>query len=92
MKVLISTLLFAHLAHAAYVKPKDPITLMKDWKTNYRTLSCWQCFEAQGKMCHDKDNKSMIKTTGSSNPGHGLCCKPGYAGEHCNDDGEHVCS
>lgn len=43
-------------------------------------------------MCHDKDNVSMIKTTGSSNPGHGLCCKPGFSGEHCNDDGEHVCS
>lgn len=44
-------------------------------------------------MCHDKDNASMIKTTGSSNKAHGICCKPGYSGEHCNDgDDNHICS
>ena len=43
-------------------------------------------------MCHDKDYKSTITTTGSSNLAHGVCCKPDYTGEHCNNDGDHVCS
>jgi len=65
---------------------------MKDYSADYRTLSCWECFEAQGKMCHDKDHESMIGVTGSSNVGHGVCCKPGYSGDHCNDEGDQVCS
>jgi len=43
-------------------------------------------------MCHDKDHSSMLQVTGSSNRGHGVCCKPGFTGQHCNDDGAHVCS
>ena len=58
---------------------------------NYRTLSCWECFEAEGKMCHDENYASMMKVTGSSNFGHGVCCKPDYNGEHCNNDSDHEC-
>ena len=71
---------------------KGPLVDMKDYKDNFRTLDCWECFEARGKMCHDKDYSSMMRVTGSSNKGHGVCCKTDYEGKHCNNDGEHVCS
>lgn len=34
----------------------------------------------------------MMKVTGSSNTGHAVCCKPGYEGEHCNSNTDHICS
>ena len=68
------------------------IVPMSEYNYDYRTLDCAQCFQAKGKMCHDKDYASMIKVTGSSNLAHGVCCKPDYNGEHCNNDGDHVCS
>ena len=34
----------------------------------------------------------MIISTGSSYPGHGLCCKPGYDGYHCNNEDKNICS
>jgi hypothetical protein len=34
----------------------------------------------------------MILITGSSNRGHGICCKPDYKGNHCNSDGTNWCS
>ena len=71
---------------------KGPLVDMKDYTENYRTLDCWECFEARGKMCHNKDYSSMMKVTGSSNKGHGVCCKVDYEGEHCNNDGDHLCS
>jgi hypothetical protein len=43
-------------------------------------------------MCHDDNYKSMIAVTGSSNWGHGVCCKPDFNGEHCNSDADHECS
>jgi len=43
-------------------------------------------------MCHDDSQKSLIKATGSSNRAHGVCCKPGFAGEHCNTEGPNTCS
>lgn len=85
---VIATLLST--AQAAY--DNSAIVPMESYKDNYRTLTGWECFEAQGKFCHDKDHGSMISVTGSSNFGHGVCCKPGYSGEHCNNDGNHVCS
>ena len=65
---------------------------MSEYSYDFRTLDCAQCFEAKGKMCHDKDYQSMIKVTGSSNIAHGVCCKPDFSGEHCNSDSDHVCS
>ena len=42
IKNLISIILISEtFANAAYVAPKDPITLMKDWTSNFRTLDCW---------------------------------------------------
>ena len=68
----------------AYFDP-GPKVLMSQYDADYRTFDCWDCFATQGRMCMDEDNKSMISTTGSSNLGHGLCCKPDYYDEPCND-------
>ena len=65
---------------------------MSEYQYNYRTLDCWECFEAKGKMCHDKNYNSMISVTGSSNIAHGVCCKPDYEGEHCQTNDKQVCS
>ena len=65
---------------------------MRDYKYDYRTLSGWECFEAEGKLCHDDRHNSMIRLTGSSNYGHALCCKPDYTGGYCNSDGPLTCS
>ena len=79
-------------ASAAYDETK-PIVKMNDYdKANFRTLSVEECFIAQGKMCIRKDGGSMIQYTGSSNRGHGLCCKPLYIGDDCNSNGELTCS
>ena len=34
----------------------------------------------------------MESITGSSNPAHGLCCKPDFIGEHCDTDADTICS
>jgi len=34
----------------------------------------------------------MYSVTRSSNEGHGVCCKPDFDGQHCNNDGDHYCS
>ena len=51
---------------------------MNEYAENFRTLNCWECFEARGKMCIKSDYSSMIAETGSSNRGHGICCKTWY--------------
>ena len=58
-----------------FYDPTKPIVKMADYKSDHRTMDCWECFEAEGKMCHDVDHGSMISRTGSSNKGHGVCCK-----------------
>lgn len=65
---------------------------MKDYSLPYRTLDVWECFEAKGKFCHDKDYDSMMKVTGSSNEGHGACCRPEYYGSPCSSNNDRVCS
>ena len=90
MKILILILTIVSLVKSAY--DKSPLVPMSEYQENYRTLSGWECFEANGKFCHDVNHGSMIRVTGSSNYGHGVCCKPDYAGEHCNNDGDHRCS
>ena len=67
-------------------------TLMADYSDNYRTFDCWECFNAKGKFCHDRNYELMFDVTRSSNPGHGVCCKPDYSGDHCNSDSDHECS
>jgi len=65
---------------------------MSTYKNNYRTLDCWECFEAQGKMCHDENHANMNKITGSSNAGHAICCKPDYKEGLCDSNNNPICS
>jgi len=81
------------LSHATAVYDYSALVPMDEYSEDYRTLSCWECFTARGKMCHSTDYSSMLLVTGSSNFGHGVCCKPGYTGEHCEtSDSAHTCS
>ena len=70
----------------------SPVIKMRDYKYDYRTLNAWECFEAEGKFCHDKNHKSMVLATGSSNYGHGICCKPNYSEGICHEESSHICS
>ena len=65
---------------------------MRDYLYNYRSLDGWECFEAEGKFCHHRNHENLIRITGSSNYGHGICCKPNYKGKYCNDKGVLICS
>ena len=65
------------------VSDSNPIVPMSEYSKEFRTLDCFQCFQAEGKMCHDTLYGSMITSTGSSNPGHGLCCKPDSTDPKC---------
>jgi hypothetical protein len=76
------------------------------WTENYKTLDCYQCFQAQGKMCHDINHTSWNLTAeekaakvvlnqsriDSTNPGYAVCCKPGFSGAHCATAGDTICS
>ena len=62
-----------------------------------RTLDCAQCFQAQGRMCYDRNNAQMFNVTGSTNPAHGVCCSSQNTNGICssmgNDDGQqYICS
>ena len=70
-------LFLAILSVKSVYDSSTPMMPMSDYTSDFRVFSCWECFEAKGVMCHDKDHQSMIRVTGSSNFGHGVCCKPG---------------
>jgi hypothetical protein len=91
-KVLVAGLTVSSGVKAAY--DYSEIVPMSSYDKDYRTLSCWECFEAKGVMCHNKNYDSMILETGSSNFGHGICCKPGYNEGYCATEGndKHICS
>ena len=72
------------VSQAAY--DYSPLIPMSKYGWKYRTLTVWECFEAKGKFCINKDYSSMILTTGSSNRAHGICCKVDYEGPNCRDD------
>ena len=84
-------LFLIQLSSCAY-DPTRPIVPMTEYKKEYRTFNCWECFTAQGKMCYDQDDKSMILATGSSNKGHGICCRPDYYGNLCKTHKTYKCS
>ena len=54
-----------------------PVVPMSEYEFNYRTLSCWECFEAQGRMCHHDgyDHGEIYDILESANKGYGVCCK-----------------
>tara|TARA_B110001450_G_C17494580_1_gene429779 strand:- start:345 stop:695 length:351 start_codon:yes stop_codon:yes gene_type:complete len=79
-------------AAPGYVPYKEG-DLMADYSEPYRALDCTECIQAQGKMCGKKDGSSVISITGSSNKGHGACCKADNVSDtHCKDEGDYVCS
>ena len=72
-----------------------PLVPMSDYPNNYRTLNCWECFEAQGRMCHHEgyDHSKVFSMLESGNKGDGFCCKndvtegicvQGYIDLHCS--------
>lgn len=59
------------------------------YPTDYRILDCWECFEAQGKLCLDQGHNSLYHHTKSSDPGNAFCCKPGNNEGYCQAGGVH---
>ena len=38
--------------------PARPLVPMSEYSGGeYRTLNCWECFEARGRICHNQDYK-----------------------------------
>ena len=74
---------------------QSPIVLMSEYvpsyiperngyhPENFRLLNCWECYQAQGKMCIDKEHDSLYEITKSSFFGDGFCCKPDYNEGYC---------
>ena len=82
--------LFIGITRAVY--DYSELVPMSSYSQEYRTLSCWECFDVRGKMCHKNDYTSMMQVTGSSNFGHGICCKPESTHENCVSNGYQTCS
>jgi hypothetical protein len=61
---------------------------MSSYSSPIRVLSCYDCFYANGKMCSPWNITSMILTTGSSNPGHGICCQSNYNDGYCKSSSD----
>ena len=62
-----------------------PLVPMSEYPLNYRTLNCWECFEAQGRMCHHDgyDHSEVFNLLQSGNKGDGFCCKNGVESGVC---------
>lgn len=63
---------------APYTSKFASTQLMRYYKDFYKPLDGYGCFQAEGKFCH---------SSGSSQYGHGYCCKPGYNGKNCSNVG-----
>jgi len=68
----------------SYLPPND-LDNVPDffYPTEYRVLNCWECFEAEGKVCMDLGHNSLYHHTKSSDPGNVFCCKPGSTDPYC---------
>ena len=51
--IIISTLIPFSTPNNDVTRPLVPMS--EYGPLNYRTLNCWECFEAQGRMCHIED-------------------------------------
>lgn len=75
------TLLLLCLTSLASAQEYTPLVPMDEYKPpigqsdDWRALDCWQCFEAQGRMCHQKYYESLWNLTQRANQGIGICCK-----------------
>lgn len=59
------------------------------YPSEYRVLNCWECFEAEGKICTDFGHNSLYHHTKSSDPGNAFCCKPDSKDGYCQDGAKH---
>jgi hypothetical protein len=65
---------------------------MSDYDQNFRALDCWDCFEAQGKTCHNRDASKHKELIGKDSNFLGVCCKPGSTDKECMKDKDQICS
>lgn len=73
-----------------YVPPSDLDNHSNlHYPTEYRILDCWECFEAQGKVCSDAGHNSLFHHTKSSNHGDAFCCKPDASNNYCQTGNKH---
>lgn len=59
---------------------------------NFRLLNCWECFQAQGKMCIERDLKfhgGIMSHTTTKSRGDAFCCKQGFDEGFCQNNKEH---
>ena len=56
---------------------------------DYRVLDCWQCFEAQGKVCMDKTHGSLLHHVETSRRSAVFCCKQDYNEGYCKEGETH---
>lgn len=63
----------------------SPSPFCKDCPKDFRVLDCWQCFEAQGKVCMDKNHRSLYYHMETSKAGAVFCCDPNYNEGYCKD-------
>ena len=47
-------------------------------------MDCWDCFDAQGIMCHGQYYVGIPEYTKSGIQGKGICCKPGSNDPLCD--------
>lgn len=58
--------------------PTRPLVPMAEYEDfDYRTLNCWECWEAEGRICHhfEYDHGAIFRDIKSGNTGDGVCCK-----------------
>ena len=93
MMLILLTIISTVYADQRIGIDSSPIVNMTEYNYTTRSLDCWQCFEANGKMCTLRDTKeSMLYLTGTTNRGYGLCCSPNSTEEVCNTNEKMICS
>ena len=63
--------------------PNDPFYYPKD----FRILNCWECFEAQGKICIERNanHAALLSHTTTREKGNTFCCKQDYNEGYCKN-------
>jgi hypothetical protein len=73
-----------------YVPPEDlDEYVYLHYPVDYRILDCWDCFQAEGKLCSDEDHNSLFHHTKSSNKFETFCCKPDNNEGYCQSGNRH---
>lgn len=83
--------------------PVDPIRVgakiptMNEYKpepgygypTEFRVTDCWQCFQAQGKVCMEKSHGHLFDHMETTKKSGVFCCKPDYNEGYCKNGATH---